>query len=122
MAWFTVPKFFPYIVDVRTGRQGFTEYFVSHPDTGVPGGFVTSELTLDGLSGINKTVPGRHIFAGEVTRTLTTVNGQLVIATFGTGTSDSETMDVLNTWLGPGIFNALDKHAADRLKRVFSGC
>ncbi len=121
MAWFTVPKFFPYIVDVRTGTAE-TEYFVSHPDTGVPGGFVTSELTPDGLSGTNETVLGKHIFQGTVTRTLTTVNGQLVIATFGTGTSDSETMDALNTWLGPGIFNALDKHAADRLRRTFSGC
>lgn len=119
MALFTVPRFNLFLVDARNGVAGVTRYLVTHPDNGAPGGYVTSELTADGLSGTNTTVDGLHIFQGTVTRTLTTVNGQLVISTFGVGTSDFETMDAINSLLGPGIFDALDRHAADRMRIVF---
>jgi len=122
VAWFTVPRHFGYIVDVRIGTAGETRYFVTHPDTGAPGGWVTSELLPDGLSGINTTVPRRHFFQGTVERELVNVNGQLVFITHGIGTSDVELMDFLNQAFGPGVFDALDRHAADRLSRSFPGC
>jgi hypothetical protein len=126
MAWFTVPRHFAYIIDVRTFPPN-TPHLVTHPNLGVPGGYVTTTLSDDGLSGENTVVPGSHVLDGTVTRTLVELpTGELAIITVGVGTSDvpivGPAIDAANEPLGENVFNALDGHAADRLRRAFPGC
>ena len=123
MAWFTIPRHFAYLVDARTLGPN-DETLVTHPNLGLPGGWVTTRLEPSGLTGVNTVVQDRHVLAGTVTRSLiVTPSGQLAIATVGVGVSPvSQLIDDANEPLGRNVFNALDGHAADRLRRSFPGC
>ncbi len=138
IGWFTIPRQYASLVDART-LDPTDETLVTHPMLGFPGGWVTTTLSDDGLSGENTVVARRHVLAGTVTRTLMiTSRRQLLIATVGVGTSTAvlsvstgggvvgipigDIIDAINEPLGRNVFNAQGRVAADVLGSLFPGC
>jgi len=82
---------------------------------------VDVSLSNNGFTATNTTVPGYHVFAGTITRSLINLNGRLVLTTRGVGTASilAGPRDYLNQTQGPRIFNTLDRVAADELARFF---
>ena len=107
---------------------------------GVPGGFVTTTYTNDGLVGTNVTTPF-HVFRGTVHRTIVNTSDGAYMSTHGYGgyglgnavippsiETGGEAIDLglaldgLNDKYGPEIFNNADKQAARYSKHHFPGC
>ena len=104
---------------------------------GIPGGWVNTSFTPDGLSGTNVTTPF-HIFAGTVDRTISNTDGGAYMLTHGYGGypevpipspyDGSEVadlgyvLDLVNDATGPSVFNAVDQAAAKYAQANFAGC
>jgi RHS repeat-associated protein len=108
---------------------------------GIPGGWVNTTFTPDGLAGTNTTTPF-HVFTGVVQRSITNTSNGAYMLTHGTGGYSSlpqsqspsaslETgfsvdiggaLDVINDATGPIIFNNVDQAAAAYAKANFAGC
>jgi RHS repeat-associated protein len=108
---------------------------------GIPGGWVNTTFTQDGLAGTNATTPF-HVFTGVVTRGIVNSSGGAYMVTHGTGGysslpqspspyESSETgfsvdigglLDAINDLTGPPVFNAVDQAAAAYAQANFPGC
>ena len=95
--------------------QDGNSYFVSDPrNKFLPGGFVTTDISDDGLTIINSTDPVWHVFDGQITRTAHQgVHGQWYVETIGTGDSMLDFMDRINESQGVEIFNRMDFRMAN---------
>jgi RHS repeat-associated protein len=107
---------------------------------GIPGGFVTTTFSADGLTGFNKTTPF-HIFTGTVVRSVDNTGTGADMVTYGYGgyppglptspNSSSLTtssidigaiLDQMNNVTGPMVFNAVDQQAARFAQNHYTGC
>lgn len=107
---------------------------------GIPGGFVTTTFSADGLTGFNQTTPF-HIFTGTVVRSVDNTDTGADMVTYGYGgyppglptspNSSSLTtssidigaiLDQMNNEMGPAVFNAVDQQAARFAQNHYSGC
>jgi RHS repeat-associated protein len=134
---FTVPN-----VYTQGQPQGPGVHMVASPWTlGLPGGWVTTSFTDNGLGGINTTTPF-HVFTGVVTRQISNSGGVAYMETRGTGGYNSqlpppspdssslttafvdigELLDMINQMFGPLVFDAVDQQAARYAAAHFPGC
>jgi RHS repeat-associated protein len=107
---------------------------------GIPGGFVTTTFSADGLRGFNQTTPF-HIFTGTVVRSIDNTGIGADMVTYGYGgypsvlptspysssltTSSIDLgaiLDQINDALGPVVFNAVDQQAARFAQHHYPGC
>lgn len=132
---FTVPNIY------TQGRPKSAGTYLVANDWGIPGGWVTTSFTPDGLIGTNVTTP-LHVFTGVVQRTISNTGGGAYMLTHGYGGYPSmpdsaapygslETgvvvdvgglLDLINDEAGPSIFSAVDQAAAAYAKAHFPGC
>jgi RHS repeat-associated protein len=84
-------------------------YLVRDPWTGIPGGYVRTNVSQDGLT-ITNTTDLWHMFCcGQITRTFFQDDtGAWYAKTTGTGYNIIPGMGPANQWSGPLIFNTLD--------------
>jgi RHS repeat-associated protein len=74
----------------------------------IPGGFVTSQVSRDGLHVVNTTTP-LHIFQGTISRWYFQSNGSWYVVTHGSGINPANPWaDLFNEESGPGIFQGVD--------------
>ena len=92
---------------------------------GIPGGFVRTDFSDDGLSVANRTT-AVHVFVGTIERNFEVSDGVTYSLTHGYGNAGNGTIgrfrDASNTRFGPGIFNGLDARAARYADKKFPGC
>jgi hypothetical protein len=132
---FTVPNVY------TQGQPKLPGTYLVANNWGIPGGWVNTTFTPDGLAGTNTTTPF-HVFTGVVQRSITNTSDGAVMLTHGTGgystlpqsQSPDESLetgfsvdiggalDVINELSGPTIFNSVDQAAAAYAKANFAGC
>ncbi len=88
------------------------------PNTDLPGGFVETYVSEDGLTVTNRTLPLHLFFDGAIERRATqNRDGSWTITTRGFGNNVVPGMNVINEELGPGIFNELDRQLRENIER-----
>jgi RHS repeat-associated protein len=87
----------------------------------VPGGWITTLVSNDGLTTIN-IATSIHVFSGSVTRQANRIGNAWVITSHGSGTNPIPVLDQLNDWLGDDVFNDLDTKMAAHLAKKYRGC
>lgn len=134
---FTVPNTYTRGRPQSAGTNLVVSWFV------VPGGFVTTTFSADGLAGRNVTIPF-HVFVGVVDRSISNTTSGAYMETHGYGgygslnlpppspSASLETggtnldlggmLDLINNATGPVIFNDVDEQAARYAKHNFPGC
>ena len=92
---------------------------------GIPGGFVITSYSADGLAGRNVTTP-YHAFVGTVDQSISISGGRTYINTHGYGTAGNDAVgrarDAVNEVGGKMVFDLLDQQAAAYAKRAYKGC
>lgn len=108
---------------------------------GIPGGWVDTTFSPNGLTGQNVTTPF-HVFTGTVQRTISNTGSGAYMLTHGYGgysqlpppspfasmeTGDltvdlGSLLDLVNQEAGPGIFDKVDQEAAAYAKAHYPGC
>jgi RHS repeat-associated protein len=110
---------------------------------GIPGGFVTTTFSADGLAGMNVTTPF-HVLTGVVERSIRNTNNGAFMETHGYGGYGSlnlpssspyasmetggiqidvgEMLDSINNTIGPDIFDSVDRQATRYAVHHFAGC
>lgn len=95
------------------------------PGFAMPGGFVRTTFSADGLSATNVTTPV-HAFVGVVERSFSNAGGATYVNTHGYGNAGSgvvgETRDWINSAGGPAIFSGLDARVAAYAAANYKGC
>jgi RHS repeat-associated protein len=82
---------------------------VYDPRTGMPGGYVVTDVSSDGLTVTNTTTDLHLLAFGQVNRTAWQASdGTWYVTTHGTGNNVIPGMNVINQWQGPKVFDALD--------------
>jgi hypothetical protein len=132
---FTVPNVYTQDQPKTAGT-----YLVANT-SGMPGGWVTTTFSPDGLSGANVTTPV-HVFTGVVERSISNTNSGAYMLTHGYGGYSSQPqsppqyssletgfsvdfgglLDLINDGTGPSVFNDVDQEAAEYAMTYFSGC
>jgi hypothetical protein len=93
-------------------------YFVFDPRNGLPAGYVRSRVSPDGLTIVNRTLPGHIFHDGKIIRHAThNRDGSWSVITFGAGTNTSPILNLLNQFQGPKIFDYLDQQLSQRILR-----
>jgi hypothetical protein len=84
----------------------------------VPGGYVRTTVSPDGLTITNKTLPLHIFYDGKIVRQLTReADGSWSVTTEGRGNNVIPGMNEVNTETGPDIFNALDKQLLEYVRQ-----
>ena len=132
---FTVPNVF------TQGQPKAPGTYLVVNNWGVPGGWVNTTFSADGLTGTNTTTPF-HVFTGTVQRTVLDTSDGAYMLTHGTGGYSSlpqsqspyaslETgfnvdigglLDLINDVTGPAVFDNVDQAAASYAAANFPGC
>lgn len=103
---------------------GNGEYLVTN-GSGVPGGFVQTTFSVNGLTATNVTTPV-HAFVATIVRSAGNYGGFWTIFTHGFGFAGANALGQLrdqnNQKYGPGIFNQLDQRAAAYAAANYPGC
>lgn len=113
-------------VPLRDGERGM----VFDPRTGMPAGYVKTEISPDGLTITNKTLPFHVFHSGEIVRTMhQDESGAWYVTTRGIGNNvlwlplpqggrvPPEFFALINAWQGPKIFTFMDGQMRDYLAR-----
>jgi RHS repeat-associated protein len=96
--------------------------WVYDPRTGMPAGKVYTDVSDDGLSVTNITLPSHILYDGQITRTATRyADGSWWMITRGTGNNAIPGMSYLNEWQGPAIFRYLDAQMRANIERHHAG-
>lgn len=91
---------------------------VADPRTGVPGGWVWTMVSDDGLTITNRTWPVHAFYDGVVVRWAQQADdGSWYVTTRGFGNNVVPGMNLLNQEQGPLIFNVLDQRMRDNIER-----
>lgn len=116
---FSVPSIFDEGFPAGNG-----EYLVTNSQ-GIPGGFVQTTFSPDGLAVTNVTTPV-HAFVGTVVRSVGVSGGSTFIDTHGFGDAGDSLLGQLrdenNQAFGPGIFDQLDSLALRYAAANLPGC
>jgi len=93
-------------------------YRVYIPDTDVYVGSIRTEVLDNGLTVINRTLPGHMFYDGMVERRATqTIDGAWQVTTRGIGNNVEPGMNGINQVFGPGIFDGLDRQMRANIER-----
>jgi hypothetical protein len=78
---------------------------------GVPGGPIETRISPDGLTIINRTLPGHILFDGQILRRAHRAhNGAWFVTTHGIGNNENAAVAFANITQGSQIFRVLDHH------------
>lgn len=99
-------------------------YLVKDPWYGVPGGWVRTIISKDGLTVTNITTRAHALYNGQIVRTATFANGAWQMTTHGWGNNTVPGMNEVNQEYGPKIFDRLDEQMkeyilSDQINRSF---
>ena len=99
---------------VVSGRR----YSVYDPVTGLFVGYVTTTVSEDGLTIVNRTAPGHLLADGAVVRTaIHNPDGSWSVKTIGLGNNLYPELAPVNEFLGPYIFTNLDLQMRRNIQR-----
>jgi HK97 family phage portal protein len=92
--------------------------FVIDPRNDIPGGFVVTQVSPDGLTIVNTTRLGHVFHSGQIVRTASrNHDGSWSVTTRGTGYNIwSPLLNAANQWQGPKLFNYIDDQMRQRIK------
>jgi RHS repeat-associated protein len=77
-------------------------------------GMISVDISDDGLTSINTTLPGHIFYNGTITRTVSQgADGAWYVTTTGVGNNVVLGMNIANQVMGPDIFDTLDKQMFD---------
>lgn len=97
------------------------EYDAYDPWAGLPAGRVKTEISPDGLTVTNKTLPGHILYDGKIVRSASQgSDGAWYVTTHGFGNNVIPGMNVLNEKIGPQIFETMDEKMKDNIARHHS--
>ncbi len=88
--------------------QDMHKYWVYDPRTEMPAGKVLTQISKDGLTITNTTLPGHVLYDGEIVRSATEKDGAWYVTTHGFGNNVIPGMNRINEWQGPKIFDYMD--------------
>jgi HK97 family phage portal protein len=93
-------------------------YFAWDRDTLLPGGFVRTKISEDGLTIVNRTLQGHILYDGLIERrAVQAADGSWHVTTLGIGNNVLPGMNVINESQGPRIFDALDQQLRENIER-----
>lgn len=99
---------------VESGKS----YAVYDPQTGLPGGLVTTTISEDGLTITNTTLPLHVFYDGVVTRAARqSGDGSWTVTTEGRGNNVLPGASEVNQIRGPDIFKTLDQRMRANIER-----
>lgn len=91
---------------------------VYDPDYGFPGGTVKTTISSDGLTLVNRTLPGHVFHDGIIIRRATRLpNGAWSINIRGVGNNETVGMDYINQTQGPRIFRRVDEKMRESIQK-----
>ena len=97
-------------------------YPVYDPIEGRFVGNVKTYVSEDGLTIVNRTLPGHLFHAGLITRTARqAADGSWTVSTHGVGNNETFGMNYVNELFGPDIFNAMDEQLRQNIDRHHGG-
>ena len=105
LARFSVPGQDPAAPAVNNGT-----YFVTDPRTDLPGGWVTTNISPDGLTVTNTTQRAHVFYDGQIVRSASRADdGSWYVTTHGFGNNVIPGAATVNQSQGPEIFNYMDQ-------------
>ena len=110
---FTVPRFSPRATNEGLNLVTDPRFLVPTPFFGlwppVPGGFVDVNFDADGMGGVNETKRIHIFYDGTIRRSLSEINGSLVVTTTGEGVNFSGFLARINETQGTALFQSLNR-------------
>jgi hypothetical protein len=95
--------------------QSGSDNLVRDPWDHIPGGFVTTDISKDGMTVANTTRWLHPFYKGQVVRTARLGNGQWYVTTRGFGNNELPGMAEVNQKDGPKIFDEVDRQMRDHI-------
>lgn len=93
-------------------------YLVEDPRSGLPGGYVRTAVSADGLTIVNRTLPIHVFYDGQIERVATqSPDGSWRVTTRGVGNNVVPGAATINERQGPEIFDSLDQTLKENIER-----